>query len=214
MVSACRKIKVLLAQERAFALQRQLLLDPGQTYAPGEVARALVGLHAARLSSPWVAIRARIDNFQSAVLRGSLIEERSLLKLRCMRRTLHVMPLELAPIAHAATIDQRLGACRASLRRLGKTERALRSTAALVLDHLAGRVESYRNLEESVLVAARERGLVRLAIKWLWESGELVYLDLSPSLHHERRALARTADALPDVELSGMDVRDAQERLV
>lgn len=202
-------------QERGFVMRRHLLLDGSGSEAPHRVAAAMAGLHAARLSSPWVAMRARVATFETEQLRRPLVYERSLLKLRCMRRTLHILPLGLAPVAHLATLDQRVATCRAALRRSGSTERALHVVAERVREHLVGRTEPYRVLERAIGAAVpRDAQLVRLAIKWLWEHGELVYLDLSPSLHHERRAFALTAEAMPGLRLNGASVQDARDELV
>lgn len=196
-------------------LRRHLLLDGSGIEDPHHVAATMFGLHAARLLSPWVAMRARVATFETEQLRRPLVHERSLVKLRCMRRTLHILPLALAPVAHLATLDQRVGSCRATLRRIGRTERALRAVADRVLEHLTGRTQPYRVLERAI-VAARppDAELVRLAIRWLWEHGDLVYLDLSPSLHHEQRSFALTAEALPGLRLNGTSVQEARDELV
>ncbi|MGH2942353.1 MAG: DNA glycosylase AlkZ-like family protein [Solirubrobacteraceae bacterium] len=203
-------------QERGFVVRRHLLLDGSGSEDPQRVARAMVGLHAARLTSPWVAMRARVATFESEQLRSRLVGERSLVKLRCMRRTLHVLPLDLAAVAHAATLDQRAGTCRATLRRLGHSERALLAVTRRVRERLAGRTEPYRALERAIVSASppRDAALVRLAIRWLWEHGELVYLDLSPSLHHERRYFALTAEAVPGLRLNATGVQAARDALV
>lgn len=202
------------AQERLYRVQRHLVAeqDPCSVTA---VAERHIGLHAARLTSPWVAMRARVPTFEAAQLRGLLHDERSLIKLRCMRRTLHILPLDLAPIAHAATLDQRLGACRATLRRLGHSERSLAAMAARVCELLSSRELPYRTLEAELRPSRGYRtDLIRLAIKWLWERGDLVYLDRSPSLHHEHRSFALTAQAFPTLELAPEPVDSVQQDLI
>jgi Winged helix DNA-binding domain len=206
--------EVPLAQERGFALRRHIL-DGTAGHEPYEVAAALVGLHAARLSSPWVAMRARVAEFESADLRRPLVEEPSLIKLRCMRRTLHILPFDLAAVAHTARLDQRLGHVLATLKRSGHTERSLRTAASHVLDAATGGLRPYRDLERAVTAAhPKAVELIRLAIRWLWERGELVYQDLSPSLHHEQRAFARAADAAPGLDLAAHAPTDAKNALV
>ena len=125
-------------------------------------------------------------------LRDPLHRERSLIKLRCMRRTLHILPLELAPIAHAATLEQRAGACRAALRRLGHTTATLVHADRPRPRPAPGPELPYRDtrISSSGRRAGHGVELIRLAIKWLWEHGELVYLDRSPSMHHEQRSFA------------------------
>lgn len=208
-------LDVTLAVERGFALRRHFVAGRVGPVAPARVAASVAGLHAARLSSPWVAMRARSPRFEPAELRRPLLKERSLVKLRCMRRTLHILPLPLAATAHAATLDQRLPPCLLALRRLGHSERALSRAAAAVRDALAGNTVAYRELERAVTKRGPGRAeLARLAIKWLWERGEIVYLDLSPSLHHERRAFALTGGAYPRLDLQAESCARAQEELV
>jgi hypothetical protein len=207
-------IDMSLQQERAYRVRRHLLAAQ-EPWPVATVVERHMGLHAARLSSPWVALRARMRSFQTADLRSLLVEERSLIKLRCMRRTLHILPLDLAPIAHAATLDQRAGACRATLRRLGHSERSLASLAARVREQLVDQELPYRTLEAQLRSTGRHGvQMIRLAIKWLWEHGELVYLDLSPSLHHEQRAFALTSEAFPSLDLRADAVQEAADRLV
>jgi hypothetical protein len=207
-------IELTPARECAYRVQRHLITAAGPWPATYVAARH-VGLHAARLSSPWVAMRTRVPTFEAVHLRDLLHSERSLIKLRCMRRTLHILPLDLAAIAHAATLDQRAGACRSSLRRLGHSDRTLRSLTTRVRDHLASSELPYRTLESQLRATCRHSvEMIRLAIKWLWEHGELVYLDRSPSLHHEHRSFALTSHAFPTLELAIGAVEHPHDRLV
>ena len=214
MVTRSIPVEVSRARERGFTLRRQFISEPRREVSPLEAAAAVAGLHAARLSSPWVAMRARNGAFEPAELRRPLLQERSLVKLRCVRRTLHILPLSLAATAHAATLDQRLPPCRLALRRLGHSERALARAAESIRESLSGCTVGYRQLEDEIERRhPRLAGIARLAIKWLWERGEIVYVDLSPSLHHEQRAFALTTERYPGFELRRDACALAQEEL-
>ena len=69
------------------------------------------GLHSARLSSPYMTLCSRLTNFTPNLLWNSLHKEKRFIKLRCMRTTLHTVPLDIAPIVHNSTLDQRLRIC-------------------------------------------------------------------------------------------------------
>ena len=212
-------LRVSAAQERAFRLARHgLIPDRAPAGDVRSLAETLFGLHAARQITPWVALRGRLPAFQSSDLRELLLAERTLIKVRCMRQTLHILPLTLAATAHHATLRQRLGPCRTRLRALGRSERSLRLIAARIRERMGDEAVPYLQLQA---IAARghrpeDVALARLAIKWLWETGELAHVDLSPSLHHEHRAFARTAVHYPGLELRPNDVRldEHCERLV
>src|SRR3954447_1465449 len=89
-------VRVPSALERGHAAARHLLDGTGP-HEPTTVAAALTGLHAARLNSPYVAYCTRSRAAGPEGLRAALLEDRTLIQLRCVRRTLHIVPLDLAP---------------------------------------------------------------------------------------------------------------------
>jgi DNA glycosylase AlkZ-like len=69
---------------------------------PREVAQSLLALHATDPATVFLSIQARLPGATVAATESALYEERSLLRLHGMRRTLFVAPVELAPaIRHA-----------------------------------------------------------------------------------------------------------------
>jgi hypothetical protein len=67
-----------------------------------QVARDLVGLHSTDPASVVLSARARLDPFTVADLEDALYERRSLLRMLAMRRTMFVVPLDLADLMQAA----------------------------------------------------------------------------------------------------------------
>jgi hypothetical protein len=187
-----------------------------------ELASAHAGLHAARLPTPFVTLRARLPGFAARELRQALEPANSLVKLRTCRRTLHIYPLTEAGAAHTATLRQRLAACAATVRRLDKDPKVLTRLAPFVREALAAGSLPHRELEQQVLAAQpriRARRdllgeLVRLAIKWLWESGELIYRNAAESLHRERREFHLTQLAHPALQLNHLDTSQAIQLLL
>jgi hypothetical protein len=72
-----------------------------------QTARDLVGLHATGAPNPGCSC-GRVSGFERSMLDRELYEQRSLARVRCMRGTLFALPLDLLPLAWAAT------RCRAS----------------------------------------------------------------------------------------------------
>jgi hypothetical protein len=72
--------------------------------APDVVTAAgdLVGLHASDPVTPYLAAAARVDGLGAADVEHALYEERSALRMLGMRRTMFVVPIDLAPVVHAA----------------------------------------------------------------------------------------------------------------
>ena len=69
-----------------------------------EIADATLGLHAARLPSPYAIVAARSSDPAVPASLFTAPVRASLLTVRCMRKTLHALPLPLAAAAHAATL--------------------------------------------------------------------------------------------------------------
>ena len=210
-------LTVTAAHERGFLAYRHGLHPAAPAGTLQQLATAHAGLHAARLPTPYVTLAARLPEFTAKELRQALEPGGGLIKLRTCRRTLHIYPLGEAAAAHTATLALRLGATAASTRRLGKDPTVLLRLAPVIRDTLAGGPLPHRELEQRVLAAPppiRARrdqlgALVRLAIKWLWESGELAYRNTADSLHRERREFHLTHLAHPRLRLDGVDVDQA-----
>jgi len=69
---------------------------------PLEVARALVCLHATDAVTVYLSLQARSEGVVPADVERALYEERTLVRMLAMRRTLWVVPRELVPVVYAA----------------------------------------------------------------------------------------------------------------
>jgi hypothetical protein len=70
-----------------------------------EVARDLVGLHATDPATVYLAARARALDPGVAALEQALYEDRRLVRILGMRRTMFIEPVELMPVIQAACTD-------------------------------------------------------------------------------------------------------------
>ena len=70
-----------------------------------EAAEAVVGLHASDPATVYLSAQARVGGFTTSVLEQALYDDRSLVRLWGMRRTLFVTTHSLAAIMHASSPD-------------------------------------------------------------------------------------------------------------
>jgi hypothetical protein len=90
------------AEERRARLGRRHHLAPGaEAGSPVEVASSMVGLHGTDPASVYLAVAARMPSAQPASIERALYDDRRLVRLLGMRRTMFVVPLELAPVVQA-----------------------------------------------------------------------------------------------------------------
>ena len=92
-----------VAERRARLARRHFLAS--RAGDPVELARGLVGLHATDPVTVHLSARSRLAKPTVEQLESALYEERSLLRMIGMRRTLFVLPLDLAAVVKAACTD-------------------------------------------------------------------------------------------------------------
>lgn len=97
-------LRTITDSERRARLGRRHHLI-GRASSVAEVAGDLVGLHASDPASIYLAARARVRGIDPAAIESALYEERTLMRILAMRRTLFVIPVGLAPVLQAATSD-------------------------------------------------------------------------------------------------------------
>ena len=96
----------ITTRERRARLARRHHLAPSSLAATvSEVAASLVALHATDAATVHLAARARLVEPTVADTEAALYEERSLVRMLAMRRTMFVVPREVVPVVQAAAAD-------------------------------------------------------------------------------------------------------------
>ena len=94
--------RIDVAERRARLVSRHRLDPAARAGDPLEVARSLVCLHATDAVTVFLSIQARSDGVTPADVETALYEDRSVVRLLAMRRTLWAVPRELLPVVFAA----------------------------------------------------------------------------------------------------------------
>jgi len=89
-----------VVERRRRLLARHHLAQPGSGIE--QVADDLVGLHSTDPATVVLSLRARLGTFRVADLEDALYERRSLLRMLAMRRTMFVVPLDLAAVMQSS----------------------------------------------------------------------------------------------------------------
>src|SRR5512132_3655381 len=92
-------------EERRARLGLRHHLAPPARAGVVEVARDLVGLHGTDPATVYLAARARVAVPEVAAVERALYEDRALVRILGMRRTMFVVPVELMPVVQAACTD-------------------------------------------------------------------------------------------------------------
>jgi hypothetical protein len=103
MVVLFQAVRRMGVDERRLRLLRRHHLAPADRAQDVLTAAAdLVGLHATDPVTVYLSATARVEGAKVADVERALYEERTVLRMLGMRRTLFVVPVDLAPVVHAA----------------------------------------------------------------------------------------------------------------
>jgi Winged helix DNA-binding domain len=89
-------------ERRARLVGRHRLAPAERASDPLTVARSLVCLHATDAVTVFLSVRARSDGVEPEAVERALYDERSIVRMLAMRRTLWAVPRELVPVVFAA----------------------------------------------------------------------------------------------------------------
>lgn len=92
-----------MGERRARIAVRHRLLPAAHAAGPVEAARAVVGLHGTDPGTVFLSVGARTDGMAPADIERVLYEERKLIRILGMRRTMFVVPLDLAAVIHRSS---------------------------------------------------------------------------------------------------------------
>src|SRR5689334_21148490 len=98
--------RVGIEERRARLTTRHLLAgERDKATDPASAARAVVALHATDPATVFLSIQARTTGVDIAAIEAALYDERTLLRMLAMRRTMFVVPVEDAPILQKSCTD-------------------------------------------------------------------------------------------------------------
>jgi len=161
-------------ERRARLLLRHRLAPAARATGPVEATRAVVALHSTDAATVFLSTWARTRDFAPEHLERALYEERALVRMLGMRRTLWVVPEELAPVVDAACTRAVAARERRRLEQLVAQSRVaedpsawIDKAAAATLDALAARGEAFTSdlTRDDPLLGTK----LRLGIGTRWE---------------------------------------------
>jgi hypothetical protein len=161
-------------EERRARLARRHFLAPGSRAGDvAELAGGLVGLHATDPATVFLAARARLQEPAVAEVERALYEERSVLRMIGMRRTIFVLPLDLASVVQAACTEAIAAAQRRRYARMIEEggiaedgEAWLEEATAATMQALEARGEAYASELSADVPRLREKLAFGEGKKW------------------------------------------------
>jgi hypothetical protein len=137
--------RIGIEERRARLGVRHRLTASARALTPADAVRGVLALHATDAASVFLSVAARTAPVPITEIERALYEDRSLLRMLGMRRTMFVVPVELAPVIQAACT-----------RAIAVVQR--RRYAALISDGGLGDAAWLAEVEEATVAALAARG--------------------------------------------------------
>lgn len=194
----------------AAVTRRQHLRDPAPAHELEKVVTSIAGLHASTPTGPFLSLFARCKGFQKEHLDQALYREKCLGRLRCMRKTIYILPKSMIPIAHAATSRLVVNASRRYMEAQGVAYDDYEKLSARILDLLIGREMTATQIKNALTCSSPLPAVIQL----MCDDGKLVRGKPKGSWRASQTRYARFVDYFPDLTLQGLDESQACARLI
>lgn len=178
-----------------------------------ELSRRLLGIHAARPISPYVIALARNRGLRFCDFNAEHTQSRNLLLLRCMRKTLHLVTPEQAPIVHKSTLNLRLSECRSRQKKLDLSDARMHQIQHTLLSLLVSSPLRPREIEKQLAGQKVSPKEIRIMLKDLWERGLVLCQNLSTTWGKEDRVYGLMSSLVPALNLNSITEEEATLRL-
>lgn len=137
-------------QVHAFRLQRHCLGQSDQPKDLLDVVSATCGMQAQVMSAAQLALRARIRGLTAPEIERALGQDRTLVKVWCMRGTLHVLPARELPLYVAALRPYRLKQEQRWMARYGVDAAAIEAMADAIFGALSADPLTRREISQAI----------------------------------------------------------------
>jgi hypothetical protein len=97
-------IQFSFAQINAYTQKKHFLVEQAPAVEVEAVISQICGLHATAAPTPYLSLWARFPEFKHEFLDAALYDRRSLGRIRCMRKTLYLLPKQILADFYKATI--------------------------------------------------------------------------------------------------------------
>lgn len=142
-----------------------------------------------------------------------------------MRKTLHTVPLDIAPIVHQATLKIRLAECFSFYRRHNISKIDVTKLKEIIVELVKPEPLTttdilYKIVDFTVKSKKGEeddrfwKNLIRMTIKHLWEEGTLCYINASDDWESEKRLYGYTKNLYPELNFDDVETYQAQSELI
>jgi hypothetical protein len=197
-------------QVDAHVLRRQHLIPVENGYDVVQLVKDISGLYAASATTPYLSLLARAPHFKREQLDEELYTRRTLGRIRCMRKAIYILPIDLLVAAHWATRSLTVEASRRYLEYRGVPRSVYEPLARQIQELLTGRELTASDIRHALRTSLD----VPAILNFMCDQGLLIRTRLERGGPELNFCYALFADYFPRVRLEPMGEREATMHIV
>ena len=191
-------------------LRRQHLTPDSKGDDVVQTVKDISGLYAAKPATPYLSLLARTRHFAREQLDEELSVRRTLGRIRCMRKAIYILPIDLLMAAHWATRSLNVEASRRYLEYRGVPRPQYEQLSRQILDALKGRQLTASDIRH----ALRTSFDVPAILNFMCDQGLLIRSGIERGSSDSNYCYALLSDYFPKVRLEPMGEREAMMHLI
>jgi hypothetical protein len=194
----------------AHVLRRQHLTSDSKSDDVVQTVKDISGLYASSATTPYLSLLARAPHFRREQLDDELYVRRTLGRIRCMRKAIYILPIDLLVAAHWATRSLNVEASRRYLEYRGVPRAVYEPLARQILELLKGRELTAPDIRHALRTSLD----VPAVLNFMCDQGLLIRSRLERSGLDPNFCYALFSDYFPKVRLEPMGEREAAMHIV
>jgi hypothetical protein len=198
------------AQVDAHVLRQQHLTPAAPCQDVVQLVKDISGLYAANALTPYLSLLARAPHFKREQLDDELSTRRTLGRIRCMRKAIYILPIDLLVAAHWATRSLNVEASRRYLEYRGVPRQIYEPLARQIQDLLKGRELTAAEIRHALRTALD----VPAILNFMCDQGLVIRTRLERGGSDANFCYALFAEYFPRVRLEPMGEREAAMHIV
>ncbi len=201
---------IMLNQTNHFVLRKQHLTDESRSDDVVQTVRDIGGLHATSPTTSYLSLFSRTRNFSREKLDEELYNKRSLGKIRCVRKTVYILPKDIISTAFAATRKLGEPASEKYSKYLGISQKEYEETSRRIMRILEGRGMTTKEIKKALRTTMTVSPIVNL----MCDKGLLIRGKPQGGWKSNIHTYYLFHEYFPDVDLDAVDEAKARGLVV
>ena len=201
---------IMLSHTNHFVLRKQHLTVESRSNDVVQTVRDIGGLHATSPTTPYLSLLSRVRSFTRKKLDKELYVKRSLGKIRCVRKTVYILPKGVISTAFAATRKLMEPASEKYSKYLGISQKKYEETSRRIMRILEGRGMATKEIKKVLGTALNISPIVNL----MCDKGLLIRGNPQNGWRSNIHTYYLFHEYFPDVDLNAVDEARARRLIV